>query len=158
MPRATMKEESPYALPADTLFDGVLNAVKVRTIEYTVKKDRGTKKAGEKDSFNVWEWEFEVTSGDYAGTKAWGNTEADLNNLAEPRGKSKLVRPWAETLLGRQIAIGEDFDTDQIVGLPCKFTVSNEEPVEKKDGGFFYGCAVEDVWPSSNSTKTDPPW
>ncbi len=159
MPRATMKEESAYALPSDTLFDGQLNAVKIKTIEFTLKKDRGLKKQGEKDSFDIWEWEFEVTAGAYKGTRCWGTTESELNNLEEPRSRSKLVRPWAETLLGRQIAIGEDFDTDQICGLPCKFTVTNEEPVERKDGnGFYYGCSVEDVFPSSNSTKEDAPF
>lgn len=159
MPRATMKEESAYALPADTLFEGKLNSVTVKTIEYTLKKDRGSKKAGEKDSFDIWEWEFEVTDGAYKGTRAWGTTESELNNLEEPRGRSKLVRPWAETLLGRQIQIGEDFDTDQIVGLPCKFTVVNEEPVEKKNGdGWFYGCSVDDVFPSSNGLREDPPF
>lgn len=158
MPRATMKEETLYALPEDTIFEGKLNSVTVRTIEFTLKKDRGNKKAGEKDSFNKWVWEFEITDGEYAGLKAWGETEDELNNLEEQRGNSKLVRPWAETLLGRQIQIGEDFDTDQIVGLPCKFTVTHEEARPKKDGGWFYGCPVEDVFPSSNSLREAPPF
>lgn len=158
MPRATMKEETLYSLPEDTIFEGKLNSVTVRTIEFTLKKDRGTKKAGEKDSFDKWVWEFEVTSGEFTGQKAWGETEDELNNLEEQRGNSKLVRPWAETLLGRQIAIGEDFDTDQVVGLPCKFTVSHDEPREKKDGGWFYGCPVEDVFPSSNGSREEPPF
>ena len=151
MPRSTMKEETAYKLPEDTLFVGKLNAVEVRTINFVLKKDVGTRKAGEASSFDKWVWEFEVTEGAYTGDRAWGETEDELNNLEEARGNSHLVRPWAETLLGRQITIGEDFDTDQVVGLPCKFTVSHDEPRLKKDGGYYHGCPVDDVFPASSA-------
>lgn len=152
MPASTMREESAYPLPEDVIFDGRLNKVEVRTIEFTRKRDGGGKKAGDRDSFDVWEWEFVVTQGDHAGIKARGTTEDHLNNLEEPRGRTKLARPWCETLLGRQIAIGENFDTDTtIVGLPCRFTVKHGEPTPKKDGGFFYPCDVEDVFPAPSA-------
>lgn len=153
MPRSTMKEETAYSLPEDVLFFGKLNSVTVRTVEFTRKKDGGGKKAGEMDSFDKWVWEYEVTEGDYTGQRAWGETEDSLNNLEEARGNSKLVRPWAETLLNRTLSIGEDFDTDQVIGLPCKFTVSHDEPRQKKDGGFFHGCPVEDVFPVGPATN-----
>ena len=153
MPRTTMKEETAYSLPEDVLFFGKLNSVTVRTIEFTRRKDGGGKKAGEADSFDKWVWEYEITEGEFTGQRAWGETEDELNNLEEPRGNSKLVRPWAETLLNRALTVGEDFDTDQVVGLPCKFTVSHDEPRQKKDGGFFYGCPVEDVFPAGPATS-----
>ena len=148
-----MKEETAYPLPEDVLFQGKLNSVEVRCIDFTYKKGP---KVGQKGSFDLWKWEYEITEGEYQGLRAWGETEADLNNLEEPRGRAKLVRPWAETLIGRQIAIGEDFDTDQVLGLPCKFTVTHEEPRAKADGGFYYGCPVEDVFPSSASPTFVP--
>ena len=149
MPRSTMKEESAYPLPEDVLFQGVLNSVTIRNIS-------GVSAKGKDYNFDLWVWEFEITDGDQRGLRAWGETESSLNNLEVPRGRAKLVRPWAETLLGRQIAIGEDFDTDSVLGLPCKFTVIHEEPRQKKDGGFFYGCPVEDVFPSSASPTFVP--
>lgn len=154
MPQSTMREESAYPLPEDVLLPAALTSVSVRTVNFTYKKGPNKDKAG---SFDLWVWEFEITGGDYAGMKAWGETEDNLNNLEEPRGRSKLVRPWAETLLGRQIEIGEAFDTDNILGLPCKITVKHEEPRPKKDGGFFYGCPVEDVFPASPATSSDEP-
>jgi hypothetical protein len=148
-----MKEETPYPLPEDELFVGKLDAVTVRTIEGI------SKKPGKPDrpySFDLWVWEFSITEGEHAGMKAWGETEGELNNLEEPKGRAALVRPWAETLLGRTIEIGEDFDTDQVLGLPCKFTVTHEEPRQKKDGGFYYGCPVDDVFPSSARAEAVP--
>lgn len=154
MPSATMREESAYPLPEDTIFPAVLQKVEVRTVEFTYKK--GPKK-DQKGSFDLWKWEFQITEGEFAGLHAWGETEAELNNLEEPRGRAKLARPWCETLLGRQIEIGEPFDTDQVLGVPCKITVTHEEPRPKKDGGFYYGCPVEDVFPAAPRTSDDEP-
>lgn len=153
-PKATMREESLYSLPEDVLLPAKLNSVVTRTIPFTYKKGP---KLGQESSFDIWVWEFEITEGDYAGLKAWGETEDQLNNLEEPRGRSKLVRPWAETLLGKEIQIGEEFDTDDLIGLSCQITVKHEEPRPKKDGGFFYGCPVEDVFPAAAATSDDEP-
>lgn len=142
MPESTMREESAYPLPEDTIFDGRLVKIEVRNITGVSAKTQ------KKYDFNVWDWEFVVTAGPFEGIKAKGSTEDHLNNLEEPRGRAKLARPWCETLAGRQIQIGESFNTDStIVGLPCRFTVKHEEPRPKKDGGFWYGCDVEDVFP-----------
>lgn len=153
MPKSVMREESAYPVPEEVLLPAKLNAVTVRTVEFTYKKGE---RAGQPGSFDLWRWEFEVTDGDYTGLKLYGETEDELNNLEEPRGRAKLVRPWAETLLGRQIPIGEEFDTDDVVGLPCQITVKHEEPRPKKDGGWFYPCPVEDVFPASQSSSFVP--
>lgn len=158
MPSATMRTESEYRLPEDVIFPAKLMAVTSRTIEFVHKKGD---KIGQKGSFDKWEWEFLITEGEYAGQKAYGSTEAVLNNLPEPRGNDKLVRPWAETLLGRQIQPGERFDTEQVVGLPCLITVRHEEPRPKSNGGTYYGCPVEDVFPApsaAQSPSAEPPF
>lgn len=152
MPKATKVEEDEYRLPSDTLFPAVLDRVSIRTIEYTLKKDRGTKKAGEKDSFDKWVWEFRITDGAYKGDTAYGETEDRLTNRED-----NLVRQWGETLLGREIELGEEFDTDNVLGLPCQVTVRHEEPRQKKDGtGFFYGCPVDEVFPNGGSSDFVP--
>lgn len=161
MPKTTMREESEYSLPEDMLFPGRVLSIASRTIEFTVKKDGRGKKAGDKDSFDVWEWEFSIDDGPYATLKGYGTTESYLTNLAEPRGRTALARPWCETLIGRTIEIGEEFDTESLIGLPCQFTVVHEEPRPKKDGGMFYGCAVADVFPvapAAQNLNSEPPF
>lgn len=134
MPKATLTEESEYKLPEDTMFPAVLHEVNVKTIKY--------KKDGKDKSFDKWEWTFKIIEGDFAGLHAYGETEDRLTT--HPDNK---VRQWAETLRGMPFEFGEGLDTDDLLGLPCVVTVRHEEPREKKDGGFFYGCPVQDVFP-----------
>lgn len=144
MPRSTMREDSLYPLPENQLFPAELTSVTVRTINFVHKKGD---KAGMADSFDKWVWEFRITNGEYQGLKVRGETEPELTTLTEQRGISKPVRPWAETLLGREIQVGEELDTDVLLGLPCQITVTHMEPRPKADGGFWYDCPVEDVLP-----------
>jgi hypothetical protein len=148
MPGGTVIEESNYSLPSEKLFDGELSSVTVRNI-------KGDGKNGPFD-FDIWVWEFKVTDGEYKGQKAWGETESKVTTADAQRGRTKLVRPWAETLLGRSLHVGENFHTDQILGLPCKFTVAHDEPRQKKDGGWFYGCPVDDVFPATGAPEFIP--
>lgn len=156
MPKSTVREESAYPLPEDTLFEAKLNSVVVRTVDFTYKKGPNE---GQKGSFDLWVWEFQITEGEFAGQRVWGETEDHVSNLDEPKGRAKLVRPWAETLLNRQLAVGAEFDTNDVVGLPVKLTVKHEEPRKKKDGGTFYGCPVEDLIPATSAAfSTEPPF
>lgn len=146
MPKATMKDQDEYPLPENTPFPAILESVSTRTIRY---KDKETH---EDKSFDKWEWVFQITEGEYAGLKAYGETEDRLTN--HPDNK---VRQWAETLLDFQFDVGYDLDTDHLIGLPCVVTVSNDPPREKRDGGKFYPCPVRDVFPEG-TTGTEPPF
>jgi hypothetical protein len=81
--------------------------------------------------------------------KAWGETEDRLTNRED-----NLVRQWAETLLATTISVGEGLDTDILVGLPCVIEVRHDEPRQKKDGTFFYGCPVDQVYPAAGADVT----
>lgn len=145
MPKTTMVNEEAYALPMGVPFPAELQSVTERTIEYTRKKDGNGKKAGDKDSFVKWVWEFKITEGEYAGMTARGETEDRLTNRED-----NLVRQWSETLLNTTIEVGQGLDTDTLIGLPCVITVRHEEPRPKKDGsGNWYDCPVDDVFPAS---------
>lgn len=154
MPTSTMREDSLYPLPENQLFPAELIAVTVRTIKFVHKKGD---KVGMEDSFDLWVWEFRITGGDFEGLKAKGETESELTTLTEARGRSKPVRPWAETLLGRTMEVGEELNTDDLLALPCQITVVHEEPRAKADGGFFYSCPVDDVLPASRRSNRDNP-
>lgn len=147
MPKAKMKEETEYALPEGVPFPAVLSSVTVKTIEY-FKKDQYGNKTSEKASFDKWIWEFKITDGDYAGMRAWGETEDQLTTREDNK-----VRQWSTTLLNiEDFEVGQDLDTDTLIGLPCLITVRHDEPRQKRDGGFFYGCPVDDVFPASGVT------
>lgn len=156
MPKATKTEEDEYRLPAEVYFPAKLKAVTSKTIDFEYKAEsaavkKGRKKAGDKGSFDKWEWEFEITDGDYKGASAYGDTDARLTTRDDD-----VVRQWAETLMGREIEIGEEFDTDNIIGYSCLISVRHDDPRPKKDGGFFYGCPVDDVLPASGSADFVP--
>lgn len=147
-----MQDEDTYRLPADQLFAARLDKVEEKVINFTYRADSsvvaaGRANVGEAGQFVKWTWEFFITDGDHQGERAWGETPDRLTNRED-----NVVRQWAETLLGREIEMGEEFDTDIIIGLPCKITVRHEEPRPRKDGqGSFYGCPVADVLPAEDA-------
>jgi len=153
MPTATKREASEYRLPEGEYFPAVLKAVTEREIPYTIK--RGPK-AGEKATFKKWEWEFEITGGEFEGVGAYGDTEAELTTRED-----NLVRQWGETLLGRELELGEDFDTDLVLEIPCLISVRHDEPRKRSDGTNFYPCPVNEVFPLTGqdlTQATQDPW
>jgi hypothetical protein len=152
MPSATLRVETEYKYPDDITYPCKL--VDVIAKEYPFfRKDANGVRTNEQDTFRKWEWLFEVTAGDYLGETLRGDTEPELTT----RDDNKL-RQWAEALLSREMEVGEDFDTDTIIGLPCVVTIKHEPPREKKDGsGFFYPCVVDDVMPKDAHSGTYAP-
>lgn len=156
MPKATVREESEYRLPAAQLFTGRLDLVKERVNEFVYKEHHkavqdGRQRAGDKGEIREWRWEFAITEGEFEGQKAYLDTRPQITSRADDK-----VRQIAETLLGRTVEIGEEFDTDLIVGLPCQFTVRHDDPVSKKDGTSFYACPVDDVFPVTGTEDFVP--
>lgn len=152
MPIATKREESEYKLPDDTYFPGKLISVEEVSFDYFKKKD-GVK-TSEQAVFTKWEWKFEITEGEYAGEVAKGNSPAEYTTREDNR-----VRQWGEVLLGRELEIGEEFDTDSVLELPCMFSVRHLEPKEKNDGsGYWYNYEVDEVLPRSGGLTEPPPF
>lgn len=143
MPKSQLEEEKQWKLPADEPLQATLVKVDERVIPFK------NKRTGADDSFTKWEWEFEITEGEYAGLHAWGSSEDRLTT--HPDNK---VRQWAEALRGREFELGEGLDTDDLLGLLCVITVDNTEH-EKKDGTISYLCPVKDVFPDG-AIATDP--
>jgi hypothetical protein len=142
MPSSTMREESEYRLPAHTPFPAMLEAVEEKEIPYT---DRVT---GEKRTFTKWEWVFQIVEGEYAGLSAYGDTEGKLTTHPD-----NLVRQWAEVLRDAPFGIGEGLNTDDLLGLPCVISVRHDPPRPKKDGGKFYPCPVDQVFPEGTNPQ-----
>lgn len=144
MPKSTKREESEYRYP-DTEFYPC-DLVKVVEVEHSFfRKDKVTGiKGTEQDVFRKWEWSFLVVSGPYEGETLRGDSQPELTTREDNR-----ARMWSESLMGREIAVGEEFDTDTIVGLPCICTVRHDPPRERGDGSKFFPCPVDEVLPRS---------
>lgn len=146
MPKSTMAEEAEFKLPKEVALPAVLNAVEEKEIPYTDKK------TGKPAVFRKWQWEFEVTDGPYMGLRAWADTENRLTN--HPDNK---VRLFAEALFSAEFEIGQDLDTDDLLGLPCEIVVDNVVH-EKKNGDLSYLCPVVQVWPAGTSAPDEAPF
>jgi hypothetical protein len=104
MPKSTVQEEDPYKLPEDTHFPARLNKVEQKSREFVYKKGP---QAGEKGERVWWEWEFQITEGEYAPLKGYGETEP--KTTVTPDGSRNKAAMWIEALRG---------DHRPLLGLP----------------------------------------
>lgn len=142
--KTKLEERSEYKLPADTPFTGILREIKEKSYPFTNRD-------GEPDTFTKWTWIFEITEGQFEGERAYIDTRPEFST--HPDNK---VRQFAEVLLGREFGVGEDLDTDDLLGLPCIFTVLNfKEPKKDNPAEFYYRCPVDQLFPNQDS---EPPW
>jgi hypothetical protein len=159
MPKSTVKEEDPYPIPLDTLVPLRLESVEFVSIDYTVKSGPN---AGKPGKFNKWEWTFGVYDGEYTGLTVRGNSEPRITSLEERTGSLHLARPWVEALLGRELALGEEIDTDDLIGLAGVGTVEHLPPRPKKDGGgSWFNVALDELFPAGSMGQAVPsadPW
>lgn len=166
MPKSTVQDEDAYPLPEDTLFDARLDSVELRTVVFEYKAHHksvqsGKNTVGEKGEIRRWKWTFAILSPDqYVGLKVEGETEPKISMAAGDQ-----ARNWYETLLDTQVGLGDDIDTDLALGLPCQLTVRHEDPRPRREGGMFYACAVDDVFPPTSrparamaATSDEPPF
>lgn len=145
MPSATMEHEDPYKFPDDDLLPATLTSV----IEKSREIRQGDRKG---ETFTKWEWEFSISGGQYAGLRAWGETEDRLTNLEGNR-----VRAWATALRGQEFAFGESLNTDDLIGLPCMIMVGHEE-YKRGDGTTGYKEPVRDVISVADAQSIEPPF
>ncbi|GAB3863277.1 hypothetical protein GCM10028801_30520 [Nocardioides maradonensis] len=138
MPRATLAEEAEFKLPKDEPLPAELSSVEVKHLEGT------STRTGKDYSFDKWIWEFKIIDGPYAGLRAWAETEDRLTT--HPDNK---VRQYAEALLGAEFEIGQDLDTDDLLGMPCEIVL--DHVVEEGKDRNYYKCPVAQVWPIGTS-------
>ena len=156
MPRATVGDAPDlYPLPEQTVFDGQLLSCEQINVPFTYKQGP---KTGQKGSFDKWEWVFAVTTPGYDDLEVKLSTEPRITDASETDGFLSLARPAVEALLGRPIAVGEEVDTDDLLALPCKFTVRHEPPRARKQGdGFWYNVAVDEVFAAGDANAASSP-
>ena len=92
---------------------------------------------------------FLITEGQYAGRTIFGNTPTTFTTHPDCK-----LRIWAQELLGQdKLPAGFKFDTDDLVGLPCRVVIGNRAR-KAKDGSEVVRDFVSEVLraPSADST------
>jgi len=153
--KSTVVEASNYPIPEDTLVSLKLESVTHVEIPFTYKKGP---RLGQSGTFVKWEWEFVVPEGEYAGLNVRGNSEPRITSNDQPSGDLALAGPWVEALLGRSLDLGEEVDTDDLIGLPAQGTVRHLEPRAKKDGeGFWFNVELDELFPAGMGDRSHWP-
>lgn len=102
MPVYTAEENSFELIPEGTIIAG-----KVKEIEFK-----------EYETYNRLNWRVEITEGEHKGLIIFGSTSEKFN--VDPPSK---FYEWSCALLGRTIEVGDRVDTDDLIGLPCRFEI-----------------------------------
>ncbi len=151
MPKVIKQAENEYKFPDDIAYSCKLIDVVEREIAYFKRNEHG-ERTNTQDTFKKWEWHFEVQEGPYMGQILYGETRPEYTTREDNK-----VRQWSEALLNRELAVGEELDTDTLLGRQCVVSVRHDPPRPKKDGGMFYPTAVDEVVPKSGSLLTTQP-
>lgn len=153
--KTSVTEDSPYPIPLDTLVPVRLNKVEYVKLDYIVKKGPN---AGNPGIFTKWEWDFSITDGEYAGLSIRGNSEPKITSSDDRVGDLHLARPWVEALLNRALDLGEEIDTDDLIGLTAMATVEHQPPRPKKEGeGNWYSVALDELFPAGSMGSAAKP-
>lgn len=158
--KSKVVEASNYPIPEDTLIPLKLEAVAQVEIPFTY---RTGVKEGQSGTFVKWEWDFIVIEGEFAGLTVRGSSEPRFTSADHASGSLALARPWAEALLGRSMELGEEVDTDDLIGLQAQGTVHHQEPRQKKDdaNAFWFNVELDELFPAGMGKNMFPakdPW
>jgi len=153
--KSTVVEASNYPIPEDTLVPLKLESCTYVEFPFTYKKGANLGKSG---TFRKWEWEFLIPEGEYAGLNVRGNTEPRITSNDQPSGDLAMARPLVEALLGRALDLGEEVDTDDLIGLTGQGTVRHLEPRAKKEGeGFWFNVELDELFPAAMGDRSHWP-
>jgi hypothetical protein len=132
MPVFTL-EESNFAGPIDE--DEILAArlVGVKMVKKPFKDDDGNEIHRVEFAFVI-----ETPGGPFDGQKIWGDTSTVFSNNPNCR-----LYAWAQEILGIELPVGYDLDTEVLVSHDCRVVVGRRE--YQKDGKDQVRNFVKDV-------------
>lgn len=137
MPIYANEDYEAELIPEDDFVPAKLTKIEEKQISWTDKQTGKPKEA------EILEWTFVVTSGAHEGKTVRGSCDPRLSNHENNR-----FRQWVEGVLGRDLAVGENIDTDDLIGLTADITV-----LHKDRGGTVY-MNLADVVSSSPDDGT----
>src|SRR5215208_5881194 len=89
-------------------------------------------------------WVFDIQDEDHRGRQIHAN-------VSDKFGPSSKARQWVESMIGRRLANGERFDTDNLIGQDFHVTVVNVE----KDGRTYDNVASVNAIRKARTTKKE---
>lgn len=95
-------------------------------------------------------WKFEIVEGDFATRWLWGEC---WDNLDQSDGC--VWRRWHEALVEREVPIGENIDTDDVLNFMCQVKCSHRS--YEKDGETKWVAEVSDDPESVISISAEAP-
>jgi hypothetical protein len=157
MPKATVEQGSAYFLPEGE-FVAILRSVEDRITKFTYKSHHkavqsGRQNAGDEGQIHRWKWTFELLSGEKTGSDVVLETDPSI----ELEGFSP-ARMAYEALQGEPLELGQDIDTDLVVGMKARLVLKHMPPREAGDR-VFYDTKVTDVLPAKDGDESAAsPW
>jgi hypothetical protein len=91
-------------------------------------------------------WIFDIRDEDYRGRQIHAN-------VSDKFGPNSKARQWVEAMIGRRLANGERFDTDDLIGQDFHVTVVNVD----KDGRTYDNVASVNAIRKARAAKKEEP-
>src|SRR5829696_1157411 len=95
---------------------------------------------------SYYRWVFEIQDEGHRGRQIHAN-------VSDKFGPSSKARQWVEAMIGRRLANGERFDTDDLIGQDFHVTVVNTE----KDGRTYDNVASVNAIRKAKAAKNEGP-
>lgn len=109
-------------IPDGEILEAEVSNVEIRDSFYEDEKNPGQKKKQVSFRFNI------TAAGEYAGRTVFGNTPMTFSNHSECK-----LRVWVQELLGEDVLpVGFKFDTEALIGLPCRLAVGARESTSQQ--------------------------
>lgn len=128
MPKYVMEEREDKE-PVDPIEDGEIFAAKVVDIREVEEDGRGNN-AGQKVKRLAFKVKLNAPETPWDGFHYTGKTWPRLDTREDNR-----LRQWAETLLGHEIPVGYELDTDKLVNIECRVAIGAFEKDDDKNPG-----------------------
>ncbi len=148
MPTFTTEEEQDLTLPKGSVHRARLDELTVRTYTFT---DRDTNQEKEGQTLDWW---FKISQSNLGPEYIGRTVKASCPPKLTSREGNKF-REWAEALLGREIPVGMQLDTDDLVGMEAEVVIGHRP--DRKDPKRMWDF-VEDVIPVFGGTDDAPPF
>lgn len=153
MPKAPVTQGSAYRFEEGE-FLALLRSVEERRTPFTYKShhkavQRGDKRAGEEGEVHRWVWTWDLLEGPNAGGEVTMETEPTIELEGWSPGRMAF-----EALQGEPLQLGQDVDTDLIVGLKGRIVLAHQPPRQVGDRT-FYDTKVTDILPRRDGDEAN---
>lgn len=152
MPKTEVTQGSAYHLEEGD-FLALLREVEDRRVPFTYKShhkavQRGDKRAGEEGEVHKWKWVWELLEGPNAGAEVPMETQPTIELEGWSPGRVAY-----EALIGEPLLLGQDIDTDLVVGGKARIVLTHQAP-RNADGRTFYDTRITDILPAKDGDES----